>query len=413
MPRLLLLAPFLFFAAFPLPAHAQAEAAAQKPQPPPGMAEFAMALLSRGPKWTAESTPEAGKIQTAHLNHIRETARAGKLVLAGPFLDDAQIRGVFVFRTSLDEAKALTKGDPAVKAGQLAMEIHPWWGPVDLGAQYAAMCEKAAPDQLPMAQYQLAFLTRGPSWTAEVTPEVTRIQEGHMANINRLAKEGKLIAAGPFVDGGTLRGVFVFKVGSIDEAKTLAKTDPAVKAGPAQPRASPVDGGRGVDPGAEGRVAPRPRVTTAARSLAAWHEDQCHAPSRPGWGQIRDADLRGRQSDLRAETVAQDRPRARAGLQGIVARGDRTSVLLALAPAGSTIDPRLLAAASGDKRIEVVALKEVLELTGYVRGAVTPVGLRARTRSTSTRRWSSGRSSRSAAASAGSRSSSPQPTSCP
>ena len=231
MPRLLMLAPFLFFAAFPLPAHAQGEAATRKPQPPPGMAEYVMALLSRGPKWTAEPTPEAGRIQTAHLNHIRETARAGKLVLAGPFLDDAKIRGVFVFRTSLDEAKALTEGDPAVKAGQLAMEIHPWWGPADLGAQYAAMCEKAAPDRLPMAQYQLAFLTRGPSWTAEVTPEVTRIQEGHMANINRLTKEGKLIAAGPFVDGGTLRGVFVFKVGSIDEAKTLAKTDPAVKAG--------------------------------------------------------------------------------------------------------------------------------------------------------------------------------------
>lgn len=83
------------------------------------------------------------------------------------------------------------------------------------------------------------------------------------------------------------------------------------------------------------------------------------------------------ESDLRAETVAR-----KIGLEpeqvfkSIVARGDRTGVLLALAPAGSAIDPRLLAAASGDKRVDVVALKEVLELTGYVRGAVTPVGLK-------------------------------------
>jgi uncharacterized protein YciI len=52
-----------------------------------------------------------------------------------------------------------------------------------------------------------------------------------MANINRLAEEGKLIVAGPFEDNGELRGIFVFNVATLEEAKTLTETDPAVQAG--------------------------------------------------------------------------------------------------------------------------------------------------------------------------------------
>jgi uncharacterized protein YciI len=52
-----------------------------------------------------------------------------------------------------------------------------------------------------------------------------------MANINRLAEAGKLVLAGPFVDGGDRRGIFIFKVGSLSEAQALADTDPAVIAG--------------------------------------------------------------------------------------------------------------------------------------------------------------------------------------
>jgi uncharacterized protein YciI len=52
-----------------------------------------------------------------------------------------------------------------------------------------------------------------------------------MANINAMAKTGKLVIAGPFEKAGEYAGVFVFKVGSLDEAKALAESDPAVKAG--------------------------------------------------------------------------------------------------------------------------------------------------------------------------------------
>ena len=58
----------------------------------------------------------------------------------------------------------------------------------------------------------------------------------------------------------------------------------------------------------------------------------------------------------------------------LVARGDRTGVLLASIPANCELDLKALAAASGNRKVELVAVKEVLGLTGYIRGGVSPVG---------------------------------------
>jgi uncharacterized protein YciI len=82
-----------------------------------------------------------------------------------------------------------------------------------------------------MTTYYVGFLYRGAQWTPGETPELKRLQEEHLANIRRLADSGKLLLAGPFTDGGDLRGMFVFKVDSMEEAKALAEGDPAVKAG--------------------------------------------------------------------------------------------------------------------------------------------------------------------------------------
>lgn len=58
----------------------------------------------------------------------------------------------------------------------------------------------------------------------------------------------------------------------------------------------------------------------------------------------------------------------------LVARGDKTGVVVACLPGDGELDLKLLAKASGNKRVEMVALKEVLPLTGYIRGGVSPLG---------------------------------------
>jgi Cys-tRNA(Pro)/Cys-tRNA(Cys) deacylase len=58
----------------------------------------------------------------------------------------------------------------------------------------------------------------------------------------------------------------------------------------------------------------------------------------------------------------------------LVARGDRTGVVMAAIPANAELNLKALAAASSNKKVELVPVKEVLGLTGYIRGGVSPVG---------------------------------------
>ena len=95
--------------------------------PPENMATYVVGFLKKGPKWTAESTAETKRIQEGHMAHLRRMGESGKLIVAGPFMDNGDLRGMFIFIVSLEEAKAIAEGDPAVQSGRLALEFHPWW----------------------------------------------------------------------------------------------------------------------------------------------------------------------------------------------------------------------------------------------------------------------------------------------
>ncbi|MBP1657261.1 MAG: hypothetical protein H6Q31_1862 [Bacteroidetes bacterium] len=93
-----------------------------------GMKVYVMAFLKKGPNRNQDSI-EAARLQAAHMANIHRMAEEGSLVLAGPFMDDGDLRGIYVFNVStVEEARALTATDPAVKAGRLTMELHPWYG---------------------------------------------------------------------------------------------------------------------------------------------------------------------------------------------------------------------------------------------------------------------------------------------
>jgi len=107
------------------PAPAMAQAANE---PHYEMTTYYVGLLYRGPSWTPEVTPETQAIQKGHMENIGKLAASGKLILAGPFSDDTTLRGMFVFQVaSLEEATALCATDPAVKAGRLRVDVHPWF----------------------------------------------------------------------------------------------------------------------------------------------------------------------------------------------------------------------------------------------------------------------------------------------
>ena len=191
------------------------------------MGTFYVCLVVKNPRAPAEHSSEAGQVMRAHLKHLESLVANGKAVVVGPFPDGGRILGIVVMGVqSADEARTLEEADPLVKTGLASVEVLKWW------AAKGVMKPPATPFDLSLlTTYYFGLIRRGPKWTADRTPEVEKLQADHMANINALAKAGKLVIAGPFENAGENAGVFVFKAGTIDEAKALADSDPAVKAG--------------------------------------------------------------------------------------------------------------------------------------------------------------------------------------
>ena len=60
----------------------------------------------------------------------------------------------------------------------------------------------------------------------------------------------------------------------------------------------------------------------------------------------------------------------------LVARGDRTGILVFCIPVSCTLDLKKAAAVSGNKKVEMILMKELLSLTGYIRGGCSPIGMK-------------------------------------
>ena len=186
------------------------------------MGTFYMCLLIKPENFSPANLSQ--DLVKEHLKHVQDLLASGKAALAGPFAENTRIAGVLVLNaSSAEEARAMEEADPFVKKAGLSVEVLKWW------AAKGIMKPPAQP--LKLKAYYLTFLRRGPKWTPEKTPEAEKLQAEHMANINAMAKTGKLVIAGPFENAGEYAGIFVFKVGTLDEAKQLAQSDPAVKAG--------------------------------------------------------------------------------------------------------------------------------------------------------------------------------------
>lgn len=101
-----------------------------------GMKKYVMAFLKSGKNRDQDSTT-AAELQKAHLKNITRMAEEGTLLLAGPFLDDGEVRGIYIFDVeTIEEARTLTETDPAIKAGRLEMDLRPWYGSAALNGMY-------------------------------------------------------------------------------------------------------------------------------------------------------------------------------------------------------------------------------------------------------------------------------------
>lgn len=93
-----------------------------------GMKKYVVAFLYRGDRVKEYSDEERAEFQRGHMDNITKLAEEGKMVLAGPFFGNEDLRGLFFFNVeSIEEAQKLTESDPSIKAGILKMELKEWY----------------------------------------------------------------------------------------------------------------------------------------------------------------------------------------------------------------------------------------------------------------------------------------------
>jgi uncharacterized protein len=194
-------------------------------EPDAKTAQYFFVLLNR-PANAPQLSKEAGeKLQEEHMANIRKLAAEHKLVIAGPFLDNTVLRGIFVFQAdSAAQVQEWANSDPAITAGHLSAEVHGSWL-VDKGTIH----NPAEPPGF--EQYTLVLIKRGDHWNSKA-PDFMDVMKQHSAFVKQMADQGKIAIAGlfPFSDQGDLRAAAIFRVGTEQTVK-LTQDDPAVKAG--------------------------------------------------------------------------------------------------------------------------------------------------------------------------------------
>jgi len=99
----------------------------QEKKPEGQIRQYWFVMLTAGSNRNQDSVT-AAKIQEGHMANIKRLYTEGKLKVAGPFGDEGKWIGLFIFDCKTkEEVEELLKTDPAITAGRLNYEIHPWW----------------------------------------------------------------------------------------------------------------------------------------------------------------------------------------------------------------------------------------------------------------------------------------------
>jgi len=187
------------------------------PSDQPASIQYFLILLKRAPNPPQLSKEAGEQLQEAHMANIRKMHSDGKLVMAGPFMDDTTLRGIFVLKAgSREQAQEWANDDPTIKAGRLMAEAH---GPWLIGSDVI----KSAASEGGMEQYTLVLLRKGEKWSKD--PEMNTQRR---AEIDKLTAKTGYALAGSLQDDGDLCVILIYPVG-VDRAAKLAQGESLVK----------------------------------------------------------------------------------------------------------------------------------------------------------------------------------------
>jgi uncharacterized protein len=196
--------------------------AAAAAQPP--LETYQLLLFEKGPNRPATMPPGGDDLHKQHLAYFNRLQAEGKVVVLGPFGGDGDLRGVGIVKVDgADAARAVFADDPSIKAGRLTMT------PMLLYSDPVNFQEPAGSGETELVY--LGFLKAGPN-RGQDPEDAKRLQAAHLAHMADQHAQGALLAAGPLGEGaGDRRGIVVYRVPTMEEAKSRGEADPAVKAG--------------------------------------------------------------------------------------------------------------------------------------------------------------------------------------
>jgi uncharacterized protein YciI len=189
-------------------------------QAPPNMVTMQMVFLRTVP---GKSIPKSEE-RAAHLRHMEVLEKLwldGKAVIAGRIEDKTYAGLVLLDAKDATEAKDLLKDDPYIKTGVLVPDVLPW--------MFENVFHKA-PRFLDLEKIWFGILERPKNAPQYPAAKLEELQSGHLANIRKMAEDGLLASAGPFLSNDSRRGIFVFFSKNLSQIKRAVSADPLIKA---------------------------------------------------------------------------------------------------------------------------------------------------------------------------------------
>ena len=159
--------------------------------------------------------------QKRHLDGLMHLWEEGKAVAVGPMEDDSYSGLVILNTKDPIEAKEWLKGDPYVKSGYLTLDILPW--AFENHFQHA-------PKFLDVEKFWFGILERPKNAPQYSAAKSNKLQAGHLANITKMANDGLLAMAGPFLSDEPRRGLLIFFTKDISQIKRAVAADPLIQA---------------------------------------------------------------------------------------------------------------------------------------------------------------------------------------
>jgi uncharacterized protein YciI len=200
-------------------------AAESAEEPQYEMVEYQFVLLWPVADGPDPADPAMADVFQQHIRFLGQLSRDGRVLAAGPLIDDGRPVGgaVVLDAGSVEQAEKLLAEDPTILRGILTIEAHPLW------AAKGILQPPGSFDDF--TQHSFLGLLKRPIDAPEFDDETLQeMQRGHLGNMEVMHQAGELVIAGPMGDDTALRGILVFRTVERDRVLELVARDPSIKA---------------------------------------------------------------------------------------------------------------------------------------------------------------------------------------